>query len=338
MGAISQEHPKGVIAVAASAGGVEALSALMRSLPAGLPAAVLIVLHVPPSGPSVLPRILERAGHLPVRHARDGEPLQEGVVLVAPPDRHLTVDEGFVARVSAGPRENGHRPSADQLFRSVAEQCGDRVAGVVLSGTMDDGAAGLRAVRSIGGMALVQDPEEAAFPGMPQAAIEEAEPQLVCEVREIGHHLVEWVEGLTESTLREEAVVADDDPVEGDQELSEFTCPECGGTLFTFDDYGTTRYRCRVGHAFSEGSLILGKQDAVEAALWSAIVALEEKADLSRRIVARLGAAGSTARLERYRREIREATEQARFLREMAEKLISAEHEYEEGTVGGGTH
>lgn len=318
----------------ASAGGVEALSTLVRSLPSDFRASVLVVLHISPSGPSLLPRILARAGNLPVRHAVDGEPLEEGIVLTPPPDRHLTVEGGRV-RVLATARENGHRPSADRLLRSVAEHYGERSAGVVLSGTMDDGAAGLRAIRSVGGMALVQDPEEAAFPGMPRAAIDEAEPQLVCSTNEMGRHLVEWLESLPEPML-EETQMADDPPY-SDEELSEFTCPECGGTLVTFDDYGIERFRCRVGHAFSEGSLMLGKQDAVEAALWAAVVALEEKVDLSRRIARRLEKTGTHARVKRYRREIDSTTEQADFLREMVEKLVSAAHEYEEGGAGAGT-
>jgi two-component system, chemotaxis family, protein-glutamate methylesterase/glutaminase len=181
------------VAVAASAGGVEALRAFVAALPADLDAVVLVCLHSSPAGPSVLPGILSRAGQLPARHPRDGEPLRGGQILVAPPDRHLTVTTDTV-RVLAGPRENGHRPAADVMFRSVAASFGAAAAAAVLSGTMDDGAAGLRAVRAAGGLTLVQDPATAAFPGMPMAAIEDAAPDLVDDITALVGRACEWLE------------------------------------------------------------------------------------------------------------------------------------------------
>jgi two-component system, chemotaxis family, protein-glutamate methylesterase/glutaminase len=193
----SGDAPPAVVAVVASAGGVEALTSFVSMLPAGFPAAVLVVLHIPPAGPSVLPRILTRAGKLPARHPADGEPLARGVIMVAPPDRHLALTGQHVQLLS-GARERGHRPSADVLLRSAAEAFGDRAAGVVLSGTMDDGAAGLRAVSAAGGLTLVQDPEEASFPGMPLAAIAEASPQFVGPVTALAGKVCEWVAQLAE--------------------------------------------------------------------------------------------------------------------------------------------
>ncbi len=143
---------------------------LMRDLPADLAAALCIVLHVAPGSPSMLADILSRAGKLPCRAARDGEPLRQGVVLVAPPDHHLTIEDSRV-RVTAGPRENGHRPSIDLLFRSAAGAFGSRVAGVVLSGTRNDGSAGLAVIKAAGGGTIVQDPDDALYSGMPTSAI-----------------------------------------------------------------------------------------------------------------------------------------------------------------------
>lgn len=317
-------RPEAVVAVVASAGGVEALSSFVSSLPSPFGAAVLVVLHIPPHGPSVLPGILARAGSLPAYHPADGDPLERDVIYVAPPDRHLTVSDGVV-RVLPGPRENGHRPSADALLRSAAEAFGTRSAGVVLSGTMDDGAAGLRAIRLFGGLAVVQDPSEAAFPGMPDAAIEAAETAVVSPVRDIGKRLSEWLAEVGKPSPQEATMSVDDPPDEEHEgEVTPFTCPECGGTLWRIDDFGAERYRCRVGHSFSRDGLLVGKQDALEAAIWAAIVALEEKADLCKRIAKRMEAAGRTTQVDRYRSTVETIEQQLDFLRHMIGELIEA--------------
>jgi two-component system chemotaxis response regulator CheB len=317
--------PRAVVAVAASAGGVEALSEFVSVLPADFPATLLVVLHIPPAGPSVLPNILARASKLPARHPQDGEELAAGLILVAPPDQHMLVEEGQV-ELRTGPRQNGHRPAADVLMRSVAETFGDRSAGVVLSGTMDDGAAGLRAIRAVGGLAVVQDPERAAFPGMPLAAIHEGEPHFVGAAGALAERVLEWLDELP-ITYAAPSLVPVDDPVdypggEGMAELTPLTCPECGGTLWHRHDYGAERYRCRVGHTFSADGLMLGKQTALESALWAAIVALEERAEVSRRIARRLELAGRAARLARYQADSASAEQRAGVLRDLLRDLI----------------
>lgn len=332
--------PNGAVAVAASAGGVEALSTFARSLPADFPGVVLIVLHLPEAGPSVLPHILARTSALRVAQATTCTRLEAGTMLVAPPGQHLRV-AGQHAVLDRGPRENGHRPSADALFRSVAEAFGPRAAGVVLSGTMDDGAAGLRQIAERGGFTVVQTPTEAAFPGMPAAAIAEARPDKVCPAEAIGPALATWIAGLgppstADLTHDEPGTAATADPLDGldtadpldgeerrpgdDAELSAFTCPECGGTLRVERSHGAERFRCRVGHAFSASGLLAGKQDALEAALWAAIVALEERVDLSRRLVRRL-AGTRPSRLARYREDIERATGRIELLRAVVDDL-----------------
>jgi two-component system chemotaxis response regulator CheB len=167
------EHSGGrrdLVVIGASAGGVEVLKRVVGGLPADLRAAVCIVLHIAPSGPSMLASILSRAGQLPCRSARDGDRLREGVILVAPPDHHLVIEDGHV-RVTSGPRENGHRPAIDVLFRSAAAALDSRVVGVVLTGTRDDGSAGLAVIKASGGATIVQDPDEAMYRGMPASAI-----------------------------------------------------------------------------------------------------------------------------------------------------------------------
>src|SRR5438046_2361834 len=149
-----------IIVIGASAGGVEALVELVRLLPPDLPAAVFVVLHVPPQSTSVLPSILNRARTLPAVHPHDGQATQHGRIYVAPPDHHMLIKDGTI-RLTRGPRENRNRPAADALFRTAARDYGPRVTGVVLSGALDDGTAGLSAIKSRGGLAVVQDPAEA---------------------------------------------------------------------------------------------------------------------------------------------------------------------------------
>lgn len=162
--------PRDVVVVGGSAGAVEAMLLVASALPAGLPARVFLVIHVPPDAPSLLPRLLARHGPLAARHPRQGEITEAATIYVAPPGRHLLVHDGWV-ELGDGPPASGHRPSADVLFRSAALSCGPRVLGVVLSGNLHDGAAGLRAVVDAGGYGLVQAPAEAAHPGMPASAL-----------------------------------------------------------------------------------------------------------------------------------------------------------------------
>jgi two-component system chemotaxis response regulator CheB len=183
-----------VVVVGASAGGVEALVDLAASLPADLPAAVLVVLHVPPTGTSALPHILNRHGPLRAGHASDGEPIARGRIYVAPPDRHLLVRPGQV-HLTLGPPENGHRPAIDPLFRSAARSYGSRVIGVVLSGTLDDGTAGMLAIKARGGLGVVQGPADARYPGMPGSAATHAKIDHVLAAASMGQLLARLTNG-----------------------------------------------------------------------------------------------------------------------------------------------
>ena len=198
-----------LVVVGASAGGVEALVQLLRGLPPELPAAVLVVLHMPPEARSALPAILARACALPVRPATDGAPLEPGTVHVAVPDRHLVVGDDEI-RLPRGPRENGHRPAVDVLFRSAARAAGRRVIAVVLSGALDDGTAGMIAVRARGGVGIAQEPNDALYPSMPQHAREVGGADHVARADEMGALLgrllaedAEWADQPEPSELME---------------------------------------------------------------------------------------------------------------------------------------
>lgn len=180
--------------IGASAGGVETLRRVAGGLPTDLAAAVCVVLHIAPSSPSALPRILARAGALPCQAAADGDELLPGRILVAPPDRHLIIEDGRV-RVTVGPRENGHRPAIDALFRSASRARDGRVIGVILSGTRDDGSAGLALIKARGGATIVQDPEEAMYAGMPRSALSSVEPDAIVASRRVAAVVVAMVNG-----------------------------------------------------------------------------------------------------------------------------------------------
>ncbi|MFC5825215.1 chemotaxis protein CheB [Nonomuraea insulae] len=272
--------------VAASAGGVEALRGLLRELPPDLPAAVLVVLHMPPQGSSVLANILDRAGPLKAAPAEDKERVRPGRVYVARPDFHLLLSDGRT-RLSRGPQHNGHRPAADPLFMSAALDAGSRATGVVLSGTLDDGAKGCEAISRHGGAVAVQDLQECAFPGMPSAAVAAVPGAPALRVRELAGWIVRrsrapvGTEGQAyDSEMRREIdQFLREEPSLGvpDGELIAFSCPQCDGPIYEQKGATTSRYLCKVGHAWSRESMMSAQSDAVERALWVAMQRLEER-------------------------------------------------------------
>jgi len=331
-----------LIVIGASAGGVEALCELMRGLPADLPAAVAVVLHIPAHGASLLPAILSRAGKLTARLPADGEPIRPGHVVVAPPDRHLLIREGRYGLVR-GPRENGHRPTVDPLFRTAARFYGPRVIGVVLTGALDDGRAGLAAVKKRGGMAVVQDPAGAMYASMPKHAIENVKVDLILPLGELAAALTRLA---GEPCAAPEPLMPHDDIArEGD--IDEFDlasieggdhpgtpsgwgCPDCGGALWELHEAEMIRFRCRVGHAWSINSLLAEQGTAVEVALWSALRALEERAALSGRLAQRLTGRGNDRSAGRFREQAEESKSRAALIRRV---LLGVKPDAERGAV-----
>lgn len=292
-----------LVVIGASAGGVQTLRRVVADLPADLDAAVCVVLHIAPGAPSALAAILERAGSLPCRAAGDHEALQPGEILVAPPDRHVVIEDGHVA-LSIGPRENGHRPSVDALFRTAAENLDGLVIGVVLSGMRDDGTAGLALIKAHGGLALVQDPGEALHSGMPSNAIAHVAVDAVVPSGQIANTIVRMVNGEWEDGESDE----DPGPEDLGSEPVVTTCPECGGVLSEARQAGLTQWRCEVGHRYSPESLADAQAEGVEATIWAAVRALEDR----RRLLERMAHQSDTRGFASSARAFRQRAEQAR--------------------------
>jgi two-component system, chemotaxis family, protein-glutamate methylesterase/glutaminase len=330
-----------LVVVGASAGGVEALRAFVAGLPSDLAAPVLVVLHVPADAPSALPKILARVSDRPVHHAVNGAALEPGSVVVAPPNRHLMVVDGSVA-LTNGPQENGHRPAVDVLFRSAARVAGPRAIGVVLSGSLDDGAAGAAAIASLGGRVVVQDPAEALYSSMPEAAARAAGSETALPAGAMGRELSALVAALHDratgappeapETMRMELDMADLDPDtvhEPDRPgvPAGFGCPDCAGALFQIDEGGLRRYRCRVGHAWSPESLLAQQTVAMESALWMALRSLEEKAALSMDLGQRAASSGHDLTAARFAENARETLSAAELVRRLIDDIGSTAQE-----------
>jgi two-component system chemotaxis response regulator CheB len=317
-----------LVLIGASAGGVDALIRLVGSMPADLDASVLVVLHLPSRGRSNLPAILARSGPLPAVEAQDGMALARGRIMTAPADHHLIVDRDRVAVVN-GPRENLHRPSVDVLFRSAAVSRGETCCAIVLSGALDDGTSGMRAVAAAGGLTVVQDPADAVVSSMPEHVLEAIEPDEVLAAHEIGRRLPELLDRPVRAPVRsldehrpalaQEVAMSRLQPGSLDRDPpgspSKFGCPDCGGVLWEIAEGKDVRYRCRVGHAYSSLSLVSAGDTRLEDALWAALRALEEHETLARRMLDRPWATGTEATRERLEERVQATSRRAEVLR-----------------------
>ena len=283
-----------VVVIGCSAGGVAALQALIRRVPAGFEAPVFIVMHIPAHTPSHLASILQRHSVLPVKEAIDGEAIVPGTVYVATADRHLMV-EGQNIRVTRGPKEGRSRPAIDVLFRSAAASFGPGVVGVVLTGTLDDGTAGLWAIKDQGGVALVQEPATAEFSSMPESAIEHVDVDKVLPLEDLAHEIVRRVnqrparESHVEIPRRMEAenlIARQGNALKAGVmklgKVSAYTCPECHGVLVQIEEGRITRFRCHTGHSYSLKTLLAEVDESIEASLWATMRAIEERVLLLR--------------------------------------------------------
>lgn len=324
-----------IVVIGTSTGGVEALRQLVAGLPSGFKPAVLIVMHIGPHD-SILPSLLARTSVLPVRQARHGDLVEAGRILVAPPDFHLTMvrDGGrcsvMLARTA---KENHTRPAVDPLFRAAAAAFGARAIGVILTGALDDGTAGLAAIKACGGIAVVQDPSEALAPDMPSSAIDNVAVDHVLKLDEIPAALLRVVEANARGSQAMDAAPAVPQWVEAEnrfgmqgvemhrlEELakpSTFTCPECHGTLWELNDQQPRRFRCHTGHAYSERNLVALQGELVEDSIWSAVRALQEKEMLLRRMAEEALRNKHVAASLDYSAQARQAQQSAEVLRSL---------------------
>jgi two-component system chemotaxis response regulator CheB len=282
-----------IVTVGASAGGPETLRRLVAGLPEDFRGSLFVVVHIPPDGTTALPQILSRAGVLPAMAAEDGMAIERGRIYVAPNDRHLLVERDRIS-VVRGPRENRARPAIDPLFRSAAWAYGPRVVGVLLSGALDDGTAGLWAIKSCGGTTIVQDPADATNPEMPQNALIHNRVDHRLAVEDIGPLLARLArEPAPEAPAPPASIGTEIDSVKLGHGLeggtppgspSPFTCPTCGGALWELDEGGHLRYRCHTGHAYTHGALLQEQGRQIETGVYTALRAVEQKSAALRRL------------------------------------------------------
>lgn len=291
-----------LVVIGASFNGISALIRLAGALPADLPAAVLVVQHTTSEGPGFLPELLARAGRLPAAHAKEGESIRQGRIYVAPPDRHLIVRKGGYLHLSHGPKENRTRPAVDPTFRSAALAFGPAVVGVVLTGYLDDGTAGLLAVKDHGGVAIAQDPGEATAPSMPLSALRHVTIDHCAGIERIAALIVELaldapaadpvppVEPGVEAEARMAEglmTLADWLPLDRVAAPAGLNCPDCRSALYELPDKRLLRFRCRAGHAFTARHLLAGQAKTREDLVCGLFGALLEEAKLAGRLQSR---------------------------------------------------
>lgn len=337
-----------IIVIGGSSGATAPLKTILAALPAELPASVFIVLHIPARSLGILTTVAQAASHLPVRAAAEGMAIEPGHIYLAVPDRHLLVADGHI-RLGRGPRENMARPAIDPLFRSAAVAYGSRVVGVLLSGLLNDGAAGLSAIKRCGGLALVQDPQDAIADEMPLAGLRAVTADLIAPSDRIGDVLSDLAREAAgprvpiPPEIRLEVDIAAGERVDSGvlrriADPSALPCPQCGGVLSEVREPGPLRFRCQVGHAVTAEVLAAEQENAVDEALRVALRVIEERAELVARMAADGRNAGRRAVAEMYQERAEEYRRYADTIRRaVLMSMKQAEPRVDEGgQIGNG--
>lgn len=328
-----------IIVIGASAGGIEALIELVRTLPSDFDVSIFIVQHVSPYSKGNLPTIFKRHTSLGVSYPEDEDKIKSRHIYVAPPDHHLLLDDGKIV-VKRGPKENRFRPSIDALFRSAAYYYKERVIGIILSGLLNDGTSGLWTIKRLGGIGIIQDPKDAIFSDMPENTLEFVDVDYIVPVSKMAA-LLQTLSGKDVSACKDvtpeemdlletEVVIAKKDNafelgIMDKGNLSPFTCPECHGALVSFTEGKTVRFRCHTGHAFSASSLLAGVTTGVEESLWNAMRALEETAMLLETIGNTYKEIGNKEAARKFKKKSEETRERSKIIHEavFAQELMS---------------
>lgn len=320
---------RNIVVIGSSAGGIDALRSLFSGLPSDTSASFFVTQHLSAQSPSMLDRILQKHTGMHVTFAEDRQLLMPNTVYIAAPDRHLMI-EGDRVRVTRGPRECRARPAVDVLFRSAAIAYGPRVIGVILTGALDDGTAGLWQIKDRQGLAFVQDPGEAGYSSMPDSAIEHVEVDCVGTIETLAAEI-------SRALMSEVPIPAVDEPSERQRienlialegngmqagvmdlgKVSKYTCPECHGVLVQIEEGNLTRFRCHTGHAYSLASLHVEVNEAIDKGLWDAIRAIEERILLLEQRADLADAHGDPANAGRMRADADQAKKKYQPLREL---------------------
>jgi two-component system, chemotaxis family, protein-glutamate methylesterase/glutaminase len=315
-----------ILAIGTSAGGVQALVFLAARLQRNLPASVLVTIHLPWHSQSSLDQVLTRAGPLPAVFAKDGDALRKSRIFIAPPDRHLIVDGDRIS-LGEGPRENNARPAIDPMLRSAAVCCGSRTVGVVLTGTLGDGASGLWAIHQSGGITVVQDPKDAAFAEMPMTALNRAKPDHVAQLKDmpallasLAHEPAGEAKALPRSVQFEVEIArtgrSDMDHMDKFGRRSVLGCPDCGGVMWELEEGDLSRFRCHVGHTYTAELMSLALDENLRRALASAVRALEERAALARKLYHQAKNSGHRLLAETWAGKMREFERETDIIRD----------------------
>ncbi|MCU1310590.1 MAG: CheB methylesterase [Candidatus Angelobacter sp.] len=325
-----------IVVIGASAGGVQALLRVVSALPREFPASVFVVVHTSPSGPGMLDKVLNRVDGQRARYAQDGMKIQGNSIYIAPPDRHLLWEDGAI-RIASGPKQNRNRPVIDALFRSAASAYGERVIGVVLTGYLDDGSSGLAMIKKAGGVAIVQDPEDAQVSEMPEQALQRADPDYCLPLDEIPGVLQELVSEPSStsgrgvmSQKRRSAPMKFSRAAQPEEtkELTGLTCPDCHGAIWEVREGKLVHFKCRVGHSYSPQSMADAHGESLERAMWTALKNLEENIALTRKLVEHSRKRNREKAVEVCKRQIQEKEKHALVLHALldgkSDEMVSA--------------
>ena len=316
-----------IVVIGGSNGSINTMKQILKNLNPDLNAAFFFVNHLSPDSPNYLPNIFNTVSKIPVRSSEDGGKIEKGTLYVAKPDRHLILEDGEM-KLTRGPQENRWRPSIDPLFRSAAAVYGTRCVGIILSGYLDDGVSGLSAVKDCGGVTIVQNPEEAEYPDMPESALKVLQPDYILNADEIpgvlyrlSNQPVEARAPETPKEIKWEVDMAGSlksriDMEESIGELVPHTCPECSGPLWKHEEKNMNRYRCHMGHSYTEKVLLLHQKELIRKTTTSLFRMLEERRALLQKITERDNGNSKSTSVDVLKKEMDELKKGIQLLEE----------------------